>query len=271
MKKLLIAALVIAAAACSPHVYPLQLDIRQPSSSGIDLTRKSMSIVYMDGTNQIDSLFDRSVASAMARGLEADYFDGEEAVTINRIPSADSVGLDLMHTLVMETEGDVVFLLNSSVGEDVRTKLFIYDSMGEDKVLQFKGNARIMDLDGDTFEDKAADVGTRIFRRFHSRWNKESFNFYYFDDFSSEAWFDPLQDASDGLLTKAIDGWALILKSGSAQKRACACYNIAQAFYLLEDYELSSKWLVEADRLENLSLSDGLHKRLEAHLEKLQK
>ena len=39
----LAAALLLAA--CSPQVYPLYLEVRQPSSSGLNLNRKSMSIV----------------------------------------------------------------------------------------------------------------------------------------------------------------------------------------------------------------------------------
>jgi len=60
-------------------------------------------------------------------------------------------------------------------------------------------------------------------------------------------------------------------KGKNVTKRACASYNMAMAFYLLEDYEMSSRWLDLADRLEKLSLSDGLHKRLANHLEKTQK
>ena len=56
----LVAALVVAA--CSPEIYPLHLEVRQPSASGMDLNRKSMSIVYMDGSNNLDSLLDRSTA-----------------------------------------------------------------------------------------------------------------------------------------------------------------------------------------------------------------
>ena len=72
-------------------------------------------------------------------------------------------------------------------------------------------------------------------------------------------------------MASAIDGWAKIAKSGSDLKKACACYNIAQAFFLMGDYSLSSRWLDEADRFENLSLSPGLRKRLSEHLEKTQK
>lgn len=309
MKKLFwILTAVFGLAACSPQVYPLHLEVRQPSEAGLTLVGKTASIVYMDGTNQVDSLFDRQVASALARALEADYFGGEEVIGLSRIASPDSVGTDLMHNLVMETEGDVIFLLNSSLGAigfeenkpvpgaasvdsayvsvasvPVQTSLYVFDSMAKDEVKLHKGKAilrmevynnGITSEDGLTtlalrqMPDYAEEIGDRISHRFLSKWANESFSFYYYDDFSSESWFTPLQYAADGEYARAVDGWARMVKEGSALKRACACFNIAQAFFLMGDYELSSRWLAEADKLENLSQSQALRKRLESRLQK---
>ena len=309
MKKLtwfLLAVLFVAA--CSPQVYPLHLGVRQPSEAGLTLVGKTVSIVYMDGNNRVDSLFDRQVASALARALEADYFNGEEVIGLSRIATPDSVGTDLMHNLVMETEGDVIFLLNSSLGAigfetnqpvsgavsadsaymavaniPVQTQLYVYDSMGKDEVKLHKGKA-ILRLDvynsGITSDDGmvtlalrripdyAEEIGDRISRRFLSTWGTESFSFYYFDDFSSESWFTPLQHAADEEYAKAIDGWGKMVKEGSSIKRACACFNIAQTFYLMGDYVLSARWLDEAEKLENLTQASALRKRLASHLEK---
>lgn len=310
MKKLtwLLLAALFVAASCSPQVYPLYLGVRQPSEAGLTLVGKTASIVYMDGDNQVDSLFDRQVGSALARALEADYFNGREEIVLSRIASPDSVGTDLMHNLVMETDGDVIFLLHSSLGEmniqpnrpvagaaspdsayvatasiPVQTQLYVYDSMAKDEVKLHKGKA-VLKLDvynnGITSEeglrtlallqvpDYAEEVGDRISRRFLSGWINESFSFYYFDDFSSESWFTPLQHAADQEYSKAIDGWSLMVKEGSSVKRACACFNIAQTFFLLGDYGLSARWLAEAEKLENLSQAPALRKRLAVHLEK---
>ena len=68
-----ILAAALMAAACSPRVYPLQMVVRQPSTSGLTLVGKNAAIVYMDGANTTDSLFDRHVASALARSLEDSY------------------------------------------------------------------------------------------------------------------------------------------------------------------------------------------------------
>ena len=111
MKHSWIFAVVLLIAACSPQIYPLYMDVRNPSSSGLNLSRKDISIVYRDGTNPVDSLFDRQAASSLARSLESDYFGGEEKVGIYHLPELDSMSVDLMHSLVMDTGGDVVFVL----------------------------------------------------------------------------------------------------------------------------------------------------------------
>ena len=239
MRHLWIVAAALLATACSPQVYSLYLDVRGPSSSGLTLAGKNISVVYMDGTTQVDSLFDRQVASSLARSLEADYFDGQEVVGVFRTPAADSVSLDLMHSLVMETEGDVVFVLSSNLGlpapetnqvvakatsvdsafvcpvaVPVRTQLYVYDSMGEDKVLPYKGSAVLRPLvynNGALTEDglkslalrsmsgEAEEVGARISTRFLSTWTTESFSFYYFNNTTmDDPWVYALTHALDG-------------------------------------------------------------------------
>lgn len=306
---LLSAALLLAA--CSPQIYPLYLEMRQPSPSGVDLTRKSLSVVYLDGTNTVDSLFDRAAASALARELEADYFDGREEVGIYHIPSPDSVSLSLMHSLVMDTGADVVFLLSSHLGEatldpdrpvtgatsvdsafvskvnlPVKTSLRVYDSMGEDRVHAFNGSATLVDevfSNGMLTQDarraaayrqgdrQGEQVGMRISKRFLSQWKTERYSFYYFDGWGAEPWIEALEDLGNGEVGKAMDKWMNQIKNADPMRQACAAYNLAQALYLLEDYEMSARWLQTAGKWEDLSLAPGLQKRLDAHLEKLRK
>lgn len=276
MKKLHFLLLALLAVSCSPQVYSLVLDVRQPSQSGLDLARKSMAIVTMETP---DSTFDRNAASAMARVLEQDYFGGEELVGMYRVPVADSVNLELMHSLVMDTDADVVFLMSSAIGmpDDkarlpLKTSLSVYDSMGEDKVHGFKGSAYLVPKDGTSdLSEEAEKVGSRIATRFLSTWKTESFSLYYFDDLNSSSWENALKLAYENKFGKAIDVWAKFVKGGTAIKRAAASYNISMAFYLLEDYEMAAKWLDMADSMENLSLSAGLRKRINTRLEKLQK
>lgn len=281
MKRAIIAiAAALLLAACSPQVYPLYLEVRQPSSSGFNLNRKSMSIVYMEGDNNLDSLFERRAASAMAHSLEEDYFDGEEVVGLYSVPSLDTVTVENMRSLVMDTDKDVVFLLSTQmdIPQDttvamsipLRARMYVYDSLGEDKVRSFKGSsvmnlARMQDL-----EEKADEVGQTISGRFLSGWKTESFSFYFFDDFSVDEWVEGIQYANDGAFAKSADVWMTLVKKGSGIKRACAAYNLAMVFYLMEDYEISSKWLSMAEKMEDLALTPGLRTRLNAYLEKTQ-
>ena len=177
MKHAALVLAVLLAAACSPQVYPLYLEVRKPSASGLDLSRKSMTIVYVNGA---DSAFNRSVASEMARRLDADYFGGAENVSLFSVPPSDSVSLEDMHALVMDTEKDVVFLLSAKQGPQtsegkraVSARLLVYDSLGEDKIHVYSGLAESVDAD---------EVGQRISKRFLSKWKTESYSFYYFDD-----------------------------------------------------------------------------------------
>lgn len=264
------------AVSCSPEVYSLHLDVRQPSQSGLDLARKSMAIVTMETP---DSTFDRNSASAMAAVLEQDYFGGEELIGMYRIPAVDTVSLELMHGLVMDTEADVIFVLNSTLGPTldetrvpVNTRLSVYDSMGEDKVNHYKGSAILTPKDNEAgLPDEAERVGSRIATRFLPTWKTESFSLYYFDDFYNSKWEKAVTYSYKNDFAKAIDIWMELVKSGSAMKKAAASYDMAMAFYLLEDYEMAAKWLDMADSLENLTLSKGLRKRINDRLEKLRK
>ena len=168
-----------------------------------------------------------------------------------------------MHALVMDTDRDVVFLLSSHLGEasegkiPVSTRLFVYDSMGKDKVLRYSGSTTLTGTEA----EQAEELSSRIARRFLSTWKKGRYCFYYFENLS-ETWTDALDYVDEGKLHKAIDVWMPLVKQGSTLRRACAAYNMAMAFFLLEDYEMSRKWLELADKYEELTLSAGLHTRL---------
>ena len=271
MKRIAFLSALFLVAACSPQIYPVYLEVRQPSSSGMDLNRKSMGIVFMDGAQPKDSTFDRTAASAFARQLEEDYFDGREEVELYHVPAADSVSLQLMHDLVMDTGKDVIFLLSSQVGDrttegalPVSSRLLVYDSMGEDRIRSYSGSA-LMPAAGKGEPSEAETAGNRMVRRFKSGWKTESFSFYYFDGFD-DAWYDALGYVIDTKFSKAMDIWMPLTKDKSQTRRACAAYNMAMAFFLLEDYEMSRKLLELADKYEELTLSAGLHTRLSSKM-----
>ena len=293
----------LALAACSPQTLTLSVDMRHPSKSGIDLSRKSMSIVYMDdGT--ADSTFSNGVASSLARSLEEDYFAGREAIGVYKIP-ADSVSLDLMHRLVMDTGDDVVFLLgppafgevalseNAAVKNSVsvdsafvaqaqipyNARLFVYDSMDkQDRLQMFRGSSILRTqvfsngvTASEFLKEKALEakdlgadlVGKQISNRFVPTWKTEGYTLYYFEGWD-EDWIEAISLAYDMNWKAAADIWMKKVNENSYTKRACACYNTALAFYMMGDLNLATKWLDRADQLGTPSLSPGLRKRIEA-------
>ena len=100
----------LALASCSPQIYPIQLEMRHPSSSGLNLSNKSMAIAYMKGGGQADALFSLTASSGLARTLEKDYFGGREVIPIFQV-EAGEVNLDVMHKYFMESDQDVLFLM----------------------------------------------------------------------------------------------------------------------------------------------------------------
>jgi len=309
MKSIKLVAALLLLAACSPQIYTVHLDVRHPSTSGLDLSRKSMAVVYMDSpATPADSLFDHFLASEMSVQLGTDYFGDVDAVPIFHIPLADTVSLPLMRSLVMDTGEDVVFLVDSHLGEPVlegnkqlrlstsvdsthlcsaaiplASALYVYDSMGKDEVRRFNGSStlrvgvfnngitpdeHLKDLAARKASDASESMAQRICSRFAPTWKTEGFSFYYFEDYNANRWFDALDLAASGQFAKAVDMWTPLLKGSSELKRACASFNVALAFYMMEDLEMATRWLDQADRLENLTLSQGLRKRIAARLEK---
>ena len=302
-KNLILGLSALVLAACSPQTYTLGVDMRYPSKSGIDLSRKSMSIVYMvDG--QADSTFSNAVASSLARSLEADYFAGQEAIGVYEIP-ADSVSLDLMHQLVIDSGDDVVFLFGPpsfgevSLSENVavqnpvsvdsafvaqaqipyNARLFVYDSMDkDDKLNMFRGGSILRTQvysNGVTakefLQDRALEskvpaaelVGAQISNRFVPTWKKEGYSIYYFEGFDDD-WIDALNLAYEMHWKRAADIWMKKIGDNNYTKRACACYNTALAFFMMGDQDIALKWLDRADSYAELTLSPALRKRIEA-------
>ena len=106
------AALSLVLGACSPEIFTMNLEMRRPSLSGMDLAGKSISVAYVDGR---DSVFSRNVATGFAEAIENDYFGGAQAVSLFRLapaPGADFSSRDTLVNLVLDTGRDVVFLFD---------------------------------------------------------------------------------------------------------------------------------------------------------------
>lgn len=113
---ILLALLLGALVSCGPQAFVMDVEMRQPSKSGLDLARKTMAVVYLDNGTPADSAFNGAMASAFARSMEKDYFDGDEVISLYRMTKTDGnyAARDTMVRLAMETGEDVVFLFDST-------------------------------------------------------------------------------------------------------------------------------------------------------------
>lgn len=159
------------AVSCGPSKHAIQVEMRHPSKTGIDLAGKNVSVVYLENDDQVSTDFGESMADGFAYTLEQDFGTGNSSIGIYRmrqIPGADYSQRDSLFNILMDTGSDVVFLFDTvkfgsmTVGGPSRVaysssadssyvssgsipytmKLYCYDGMGkEDKVQAFGGTS----------------------------------------------------------------------------------------------------------------------------------
>ena len=264
MKRFVFLLAAFFAAACSPQILTLQVEMRYPSRSGLELNGKTMAIVCMDAA---DTVINAALSSGLAHSLEETYFEGEEVIPVYRIP-ADSISLDGMHSLVMDTGMDVVFLFDAPIlGDTLRTEvplslnMYVYDSMDKaDTIHRFTGNAAI-ERD---FAANAEQMGKQISRRFKPTWKPENYSLYYYE--WGKDWTDALEHAYKHEWEEAIELWMKRLDERNPMYSACASYNIAVGYYMLGNPQLALKWLDQSEKLNPEKHYATLRSRIQARL-----
>lgn len=307
MRKLSLFVLAVAAtlclASCEPEVFSMLVDMRQPSKSGLDLSGKTVSVVYLDDLSGRDTVFNAMVAEGFSKALEEDYFAGKEAINIYRMEkdmAGDYASKDTLVNAAVRSGDDVIFLFDSpsfgdlSISEktavanasepDLRSvrvtapfklNMYVYNTMGEDTVKTYRGSSSIAQQVFCKQNDSAEDVeqalwgslgqigentGKKSAGNFLSTWETESFYFYFYD--YNDSWVKATQAAFEYRWHDAIDSWMELLDTKNLTKRAAAEYDIALAFYLLGDLNLSQAWLNRADEDSQLPLAPVLRRRI---------
>ena len=258
---ILLAALAVA---CSPQIVTLQVEMRYPSKSGLELSGKTMAVVCMDAA---DTVINTGLSSGLADALEETYFEGEEIIPVYRIP-VDSVSLEKMHSLVMDTGMDVIFLFDApELGDTLRNevpltvRMYVYDSMEKaDSLRRYAGNAAI-ERD---FAVNAEKMGKQISRRFTPTWKPENYHLYYYEWGSD--WSEALEYASQHKWEEAIELWMKRLDERNPMYSACASYNIAVGYYMLGNPALALKWLDQCEKLDPTQHNATLRRRIEERL-----
>ena len=284
---LIAAALILAA--CSPETFTMNIEMRHPSRSGLDLGRKTFSVVYADNGNTRDTLFLRNVAAGFSETLEEDYFGGQQLITLFSTPADTNLSSkERLQNLIMETGSDVVFVFDTPEFGDVmagensaalpfKLRLYAYDSMDKsDNVLSFNGSTavktpltpeqsftkeKMTEAVWKAMPELAAEVGRKSTGNFVSTWQTEQYSLYYYENLTDD-WDTPSQAAYEFRWADAIKLWTGLLKTNNPERRACAAYDIATACYMLGNYPLALQWLDQADKECELFLSPGLRRRI---------
>jgi hypothetical protein len=257
--------------ACAPSAYVMQLESRKPSESGLDLAGKSMSLIYLESPDGRDSLFNNRAADALAYGLETEFFDGEEAVSVyslDKDAAGDYASVDTATQYVMLMNSDVIFILDTpEVGETTTgrsmplvSKLYVYDSMAgnDDGITKLQTSGNISSL---TDESRAMTIGTAFLKPLRSQWVSEQFSVLYFEGLGRK-WIEATIKADDLKWDEAITLWMDLAQSKNRTQSSCARYDIALGCFMLEEYDLALEWLDSSDATLPLSLSKGLRKRI---------
>lgn len=272
MKRLYILLLLcyLLVGACAPSRHALQVEMRYPSKSGIELFGKVVSVVYLNGADTTANTFNASMAQGFATALEKDYGTGEGSIGVYSLEDNGGVysQKDTLINLLMETDCDAVFLFDKvgmqGVGENTikfNIKLYCFDAMNKDeKVFSFVGNT-VINVSSAEVSKEASMTGEVIAETFKSQWKHEQYSIVYYE---GEKWYNALMKAQNYDWIGAMDIWMELLSTNDHYRRSCAEYNIAVACYMLGDYGLATEWLDRSDKDNLLPVSDALRKRINA-------
>ena len=258
--------------ACAPSRHAVQVEMRYPSKSGIELAGKIVSVVYLTDGDKVGDDFNSALAGGFASALEQDYSTGEGSVGVYTIEDRGGKysQKDTLVNLLMDTGSDVVFLFDK-VGvtkstEDVNKfniRLYCFDAMNQaENVYSFVGSTMV-NSKSENLQNEAAKAGDIVAGSFKSQWKHEQYSIVYYEN---EKWYNALMRAEMYDWKGAMKIWMDLLSTKDLLKRSCAEYNIAVACYMLGDYALATEWLDRSDEDTELPVSSALRKRIEARI-----
>lgn len=118
MKRVLLLAMTacMIAVSCGPMKHAIHVEMRHPSKSGVDLSGKIVSVVYLENNDPIATEFNETMADGFAYALEEDYGTGEGSIGIYRMrkmSGSNYASKDSLFNILMDTGADVVFLFDT--------------------------------------------------------------------------------------------------------------------------------------------------------------
>ena len=266
-----ISILAVLLVSCGPSRHAINVEMRHPSRSGMELAGKIVSVISMDGEDERENLVCGNMADAFAKALEEGYGTGEGSVGLFCVDrNSDYTSRDSLVSLLMQTGSDVVFLMDvsssgsmTSAGLPVKVSIYAYDAMDkEEKVKHFTGTKVLVASTDEGLVEEASKTGKLVADPFESQWKQEQYSVAYYD---TAKWYESVIRAEQYDWKGAMDIWIELLDTRDLMKKASAEYNIAVACYMMGDYYLAEEWLDRSDADNKLpTLSDGLRKRIEA-------
>ena len=260
-----------AVVSCAPSAYVMQLESRKPSESGLDLSGKSLSVIYLESPDGRDSLFNNRAADALAYSLESEFFDGEESVKVYNLvkdASGDYSSRDTASQYIMLLDSDVVMIIDTpettgatAAGHTmVSSRMYVYDSMSgeDDDVTTLQCSSTVSSLND---EGRAMNIGNALAKPLRSQWENEMFTVLYFDGLGRK-WIEATLLADQLKWDEAITKWMELAQLKDPTQSSCARYDIALGCFMLGEYDLALEWLDSSDKTRPLSLNKGLRKRI---------
>lgn len=246
-------------ASCSPSAYLLNLEMRYPSVSGLDVAGKDVSIVYLETGSSRDSLFNNCFSDGLAQGMEKSIFNNQKEVSVFSLIKEDGgvySAKDTLVRLIMTTESDVVFVVDKpqfgNTANNNRltceSNVYVYDSMDKnDDVCSLKASATISSDKSDMFASDAQLMGLGVSKKVENEWKSETFPIIYYPE--STPWENAVIAADEMKWTEAMEIWMELVNTSSAKKQSCAAYNISLACFILGQYDLALQWLDKSDEV----------------------
>ena len=118
MKRIFIPLLSLAllAVSCGPSRHAVNVEMRYPSKAGLELSGKTLAVVYLESDNLTSNLFNEGMADGFAYALEQDYGTGEGSIGVYRMRAQKASkysSRDSLLNLLVDTGSDVVFLFDT--------------------------------------------------------------------------------------------------------------------------------------------------------------
>ncbi len=241
---------VVCLAGCSPQLYDVTLEMRHPSSSGLDLTGKRVAIVYPYGLSQEEMQLTSALCSTLADRLDAAYpeSDSTSLYTIEYNDSYSAMSsADSLVSLTLKTDADVLMLLGRAgeladgyKSESFTLPLYCYDALSGSDNSAVKTFTIAADAGSDP-EASGKSIANKISSSFTPQWKAEQFGIWYRD---TEDWGSALDDALDFKWDSAIKKWMSLLENTKDSfLRAKLEYNIGLGCFMLGANDLSLEWL----------------------------